>query len=367
MSFKAETVIVKYLIGEASADELNFLPSWLEHGKNKEIFDSYVKIHFELVTAMKKPDPEIIKKNLLIKMKRDKNPFSRKKLAYMTLYAAMFAIVFGLGFLFKDFVIPEKIIVEEGNLVPKVEEVVIQMENGQIKKLNPEGAEETRDIQGNLISTHEKSTLTFHSNELKRELVHNTLVVPKGKRFDLVLSDGSHIYLNSGSSLKFPVQFLEKGPREVYLTGEAFFDVAKQGKSNPFIVHVDNINVKVLGTKFVVNDYSENTDINTILVEGSVELYDGSANESGTRLMPGFKASWNKMGKGVATESVDTRIFTAWMDGKLIFRNATFKTIRHSLERKYNVSIENHNELLDTQRFDATFDIETINEIPSDV
>jgi len=126
------------------------------------------------------------------------------------------------------------------------------------------------------------------------------------------------------------------------------------------------MNIKVLGTKFNVSDYSENENINTVLVEGSVELYDTQVNASinnSTLLKPGFKAEWDKSSSNVSLENVDTRIYTAWIDDKLIFRNTPFKQIRKTLERQYNVVIKNSNLELDSQLFDATFDIENINEI----
>jgi len=366
ISSKIKNLIVKYLIGEASSDDMDFLASWIEQKENQKIFDNFVKIHFEVTTAMKKPDIESIKKNLLIKMKRDKNPFYNGNIRHVFKYAAVFMLIFSLGYVFKELSFQQQTQVAQKNLlIPnKLEEVTVQLENGQIKQLDADGVKEIRDSNGNVISTQSKSKLTYHSAEYEGHLVYNKLVVPNGKRFDLVLSDGSHVYLNSGSTIKFPVHFLKEGNRDVFLTGEAFFDVAKNER-NPFIVHADKFNIKVLGTKFNVNHRSENIDINTVLVEGSVELYgDEDLEKTGKIILkPGYKAAWGKSNKSIVTESVDTRIFTSWIDGKLIFRNATFKSIRYALERFYNVTIKNQNALLDEQRFDATFDIETINEV----
>ena len=195
--------------------------------------------------------------------------------------------------------------------------------------------------------------------------MYNTLKVPYGKRFDVVLSDGTHVFLNSGTSLRYPVQFLKGFDRTVFLTGEAYFDVAKD-KEHPFTVHADELDIEVLGTKFNVSHYPEDTNINTVLVEGSVELHTKEGDrqhKEGTLLKPGFKAEWRKAGNDIAIEKVDTEIYTAWVQGKLVFRNTPFRKIRQALERKYNVTIKNRNKDLDGQLFDATFDIETIEEV----
>src|SRR5690606_18983135 len=103
-----------------------------------------------------------------------------------------------------------------------------------------------------------------------------------------------------------------------------------------------------------------------VLVEGSVELHeseDFGKENTPILLKPGFMAEWDKGGKKMGIEHVDTRVYTAWVQGKLIFRNTTFKKIRQALERKYNVTIINRNSDLDDQLFDATFDIETIQQV----
>ncbi|MEP5615301.1 MAG: FecR domain-containing protein, partial [Flavobacteriaceae bacterium] len=226
------------------------------------------------------------------------------------------------------------------------------------------GESTLKDAEGNVLGVQKKSQLRYGQNNNLSEAVYNILNVPNGKRFDVVLSDGTHVYLNSGTSLKYPVSFIKGEKRQVFLTGEAYFDVVED-KERPFLVHADDMIVKVLGTKFNVAHYSEEEHINTVLVSGSVELYDdqGNNNAAPTLLKPGFMAAWSKVNKDMSVENVDTRLHTAWMEGKLIFRNRTFKYIRSTLERYYNITIKCSNTELDQQRFDATFDIETIDEI----
>jgi ferric-dicitrate binding protein FerR (iron transport regulator) len=195
--------------------------------------------------------------------------------------------------------------------------------------------------------------------------VYNTLTVPYGKRFDLLLSDGTQVTLNSGTSLKYPVQFLNTENRQVFLDGEAFFNVVKDSL-NPFIVNTDQLNVRVLGTKFNMSSYPEDQFVNTTLLEGSVSVYnkqDTFDSSKASLLEPGFKAEWNKYNKQILIEEADIAMHTDWLNGKIILRHVPFKNIVKKLERHYNVEIINNNSKLDEELFTASFDIETIDQV----
>jgi transmembrane sensor len=192
------------------------------------------------------------------------------------------------------------------------------------------------------------------------------LTVPFGKRFALLLSDGTKVHLNAGTSLKYPVKFLKGKERKVFLEkGEAYFDVAKDAK-HPFVVNNDKINVRVLGTQFNMSSYPEDANITTVLVEGSVSLYaselEYDANKA-TLLESGFKADWNKSTTSFKVDKADVEIYTAWIDGKIILKHMTFNSIIRKLERHYNVEITNNNKALGEDFITATFDIETIEQV----
>ena len=258
------------------------------------------------------------------------------------------------------------------NSFPRKRAITITLDNGTVETLNPLAHRNIKDVHGNITGNQDRSKLTYRdpaapiaNGTSPKKLVFNTLKVPYGKRFDVVLSDGTHVFLNSGTSLRYPVQFLKGFDRNVFLTGEAYFEVAKDSE-HPFTVHADELDIEVLGTKFNVSHYPEDTNINTVLVEGSVELHKITGegrNGEGTVLEPGFKAEWRKAGHDIAIKKVNTRNYTDWVQGKLVFRNTPFRKIRQSLERRYNVTIKNRNKDLDEQLFDATFDIETIEEV----
>ena len=369
MAPETEKRIVKYLLNEASAEDLDALSDWILVEGNERIFETFVRSHYETTTAMNQPDTDKIKEILKKRMKKDKNFLRRRKVRSLMKYAAVGLLFLALGYFFQQNQMKGN---HPSKLVPKEEAITITLDNGTIKALDPLANRKVMDANGNIIGNQERSKLTYRESDApssegtnSKNLVYNTLKVPYGKRFDVVLSDGTHVFLNSGTSLRYPVQFLKGFDRTVFLTGEAYFDVAKD-KAHPFTVHADELDIEVLGTQFNVSHYPEDTDINTVLVEGSVKLRKKSGdgkNGVATLLKPGFKAEWQKSGNDIVIENVDTEIYTAWVQGKLVFRNTPFRKIRQALERRYNVTIKNKNKDLDGQLFDATFDIETIEEV----
>ncbi len=364
ISTKIENIIVKYLTGEASAPDLDFLSQWIRKPENQQIFDDYVRIYFETNALMGKPDVGEIKEILLKKIKKDKNPFLRQEVLKVFKYAAAVLLLIGLGYFFREVnfnsvndTLPSK------TLMTKDEAVTIELFDGTFQELDIKGSTEIKDANGNLIAKQEGAKLLHNDQTNSDRILFNVLNVPDGKRFDIELSDGSHVYMNSGSKLRYPIKFLDESPREVYLEGEAFFEVA-HNETNPFTVHADEMEIRVLGTKFNVNDYPEKTSIQTVLVEGSVALNNRiDAKNDGLVLRPGQMGEWTKNSGELSSQTVDLSVHTAWMQGKLIFRNTTFRNIRFALTRHYNVSIKNENTALEDQRFDATFDIETIEEV----
>ncbi len=153
--------------------------------------------------------------------------------------------------------------------------------------------------------------------------------VPYGKRFNILFSDGSKVSLNSGSILRYPVKFLSNQKREVFLQGEAYFDVAED-KSNLFVVNSEGINVEVYGTKFMVKNYSEDFNSDIVLVSGSVAIKNNE-NEESTLLKPGFKGSVDKTTLKITESKINTKVYTSWIEGEVVFRKESFSQILKKL------------------------------------
>ena len=195
------------------------------------------------------------------------------------------------------------------------------------------------------------------------EQVYFTSIAPKGSVSQLVLPDNSIVYLNAGSQLKYAVEG-QNGKREVFLDGEAWFDVTKNEKK-PFVVHTSFYDVNVTGTQFNVKAYKTDTEIVTTLEEGSVQIASSEnfkMAESKT-LRPGEQLVYSSLKKAIEVKKVETRMFTAWKDNKLIFINMNLKELFVVLERKYGVDIQVMDNLILNYHYDGTIKDETILEV----
>ena len=161
--------------------------------------------------------------------------------------------------------------------------------------------------------------------------------VENGQTKVLRLSDGTQVRLNAGSSLFYPQCFSRLfSRRDVYLDGEAHFDVAENG-SQPFIVHVGNLKVKVLGTHFNVKAYPAEELVTTTLEQGRVKVY---GDKIAMTLLPDEQAVYNRISGKMTKRSVDSGNYNQWMKGKLLFDQTPLKVIIADLQRRYDVSIK---------------------------
>jgi len=165
-------------------------------------------------------------------------------------------------------------------------------------------------------------------------VVYNTLTTPAGGQYKLILADGSKVWLNASSSLHFPTAFTGK-ERNVELTGEAYFEIAKN-KEKPFHVNVNGMQVEVLGTHFNVNAYADENSIKTSLLEGSVKIKRGSV--SGL-LKPGQQGVLENNNNDLKIKKVNMDEVVAWKNGLFQFNGAGIKTIMLEISRWYNVEI----------------------------
>lgn len=163
----------------------------------------------------------------------------------------------------------------------------------------------------------------------------NQLVVPRGKRTSLTLSDGTKLWLNSGSRAIFPVLFA-KEKREIFIEGEAYFDVAHDA-SKPFYVVTNNFQIKVLGTKFNVSTYPDDRSTSVVLVEGSIQAKIDSKNLT---IKPNQLITYEKKTGKVELNEADVLHYISWKDGWLYCEKETLETIATKLSRYYNVKID---------------------------
>lgn len=200
----------------------------------------------------------------------------------------------------------------------------------------------------------------LQSSTTEEQLIFNEIKVPKGQVFRLILSDATIVWLNAGTKIKYPKKFISSlKTRTIELEGEAFFEVA-HNKNKPFIVVTNGINIEVLGTKFNVSCYAEDSNISTTLVQGSVKVSALNERNNSIIIKPSYQASFNKEKLALGAKKVNITHYTSWMQKKIIFNNTPFNELVRKIERTYNVEIINENIQIQSELFTGQFDIEGI-------
>jgi transmembrane sensor len=204
--------------------------------------------------------------------------------------------------------------------------------NGQLA--SQAGITVTKAGNGQLIYTIADQQSPTSGNEF------NTIETPRGGQYQINLPDGTRVWLNAETKLKFPVTFANRNERKVDLIGEAYFEVSKlkkQGTRMPFIVASRGQEVEVLGTHFNVNAYSDEVDMKTTLLEGAVRV-SRLVNPQSARLMPGQQAILSPT--SLSLKNVDTEQAVAWKNGQFMFSNVPLKQVMKEVSRWYNVEVE---------------------------
>ena len=217
-----------------------------------------------------------------------------------------------------------------------------------------DGTEVVLDSLGNgVVATQNGTQVVLNNGSLaysqeagKTASVYNQLSTPKGRQFKLVLPDGTKVWLNAASSLRYPTVFNEIS-RQVEVTGEVFFEVA-QNHRQPFYVNVNNqAQIRVLGTQFNVNAYSNETSIKTTLVDGGIQVRPGADYDSSSfvTLKPGQQAEIKPAGNKTSLQPVrlinnaNTEKAIAWKNGLFNFEDATLEEVMRQVERWYDIDV----------------------------
>ena len=351
MHKERNNLISKYLQGEATEEEIKTLFDWVDSaGKNREEFIAYKKVW--ALSAVSTDENITDFKKLKFKIKEIKNKKLRS-IAYR--YAAV--LVFGL-FIASVFVYQFD---REEN-----PEILLELSNGSKKIISLDREQDIFNRDGKLLGIQREGTISYENitQDGNTELVFNTLTVPYAKRLHLVFSDGSSVYLNAGTTIKFPIKFLKGQSREVFLDGEAFFDIAKD-KKHAFIVHGNRLRTKVYGTKFNVSSYKNNDSDQIVLQEGSVGVERNTTHfKTNTEILlkPNEMAVIDKTDL-LYKQGADIKSHIAWVTGVFMFKNERFEDVFKKLERHYDVSIQINKPALKDSRYTGTFDTETISEV----
>lgn len=183
-----------------------------------------------------------------------------------------------------------------------------------------------------------------------------TILVPKGNKSEVVLPDGSKIWLNNNSKLTYPKKF-NNSERKVELIGEAYFEIQRNANI-PFIVQTSDVSIRVLGTKFNVCAYPNDKFIETTLISGKVTVQPNENPETESILKPGESLTFDKISNHTTINQVDTKFYTYWMKGEFVFKDEKFETLARRIERIYNVEITFEDQSLKEKTYTGDFKVD---------
>lgn len=344
-----EIIIIKFLNRSLNGEELETLSKWILNPKNEDVFDEYVKAYYEIVLGMNDPDIEIIKEKIFKEIKKSKSvvyKLQSKTFYKLTAAAASIALLVSVSFFStnKNYQLSanaSKTINETIKIGS--DKAVLTLEDGSSVAL-----EKGSDYKNNNVKSNGKELV--YSKTAKKNLAYNYLSVPKGGQFSLILEDGTKVWLNSDSKLKYPVNFVKGEKREVELLyGEAYFDVSPSVKhaGASFAVTSKNQEVEVLGTEFNVKAYNDDENVYTTLVEGKVVVESGKEKVT---LKPEQQSIVEK-DKKVKVITVDIYSEVSWYKGIFSFKEKTLKEIMKVLSRWYDVEFTFKNKAIEKEMF----------------
>ncbi len=351
-----EHLIIKYLTNSISEEEQLSLKVWLKSKKNQEVFKSIVKTNQKIDAVYKRNDIDLVSAhNNIQNVLSGSRIIPLKTFKSIFRYAAVILMAFGLFFGFHS-------ILNVDTVAPK-KMISIQLDDGTSYEIKKNSALELKDNQGRIIAYVKNDTLLYLKNSIPRKSNYHTLNVPNGELFNVILDDGTIVTINSGSSLKyFNTSSNLDTTRNIYLSGEAYFNVAKNEKQ-PFIVHTKDLDIRVLGTKFNVSSYQNDDNSSVLLEEGSVSVNKVLVGHEPKKIIiikPNQQLVFTKEKQSIQKVSIDKHI--AWKKRQLFFKNDRFEDILKEMERYYDITIKINSSSLKKRRYTGTFTTETIDE-----
>jgi len=350
-----EEIIIKRLSEEhLSEEESAFFDKWYQNSSNREYYNDLLKIRLGIIASQVK---ERIDKRKAWKQVRPARKISLMRTFLK--FAAIMILPLSLGvFLLTRENKQEKVVYTEVPVQPGKKQAVLTLSSG-LQVMLADTIVHVNE-KGMVISNFPDKELVYKimNDSMKTETIYNTVTVPRGGEYKLVLADGTIVWLNSDSHIRYPVTF-SGNTRQVELEGEAYFEVAKDVEK-PFIVRMNEYNVRVTGTQFNVRNYS-NESLATTLVEGGVQI-ERKGKVDGLR--PGQQAVLENNEIRIRVVNVDEQV--AWRHGAFGFTQCRLENIMEELARWYDVDVFYMNQQVKGYHFSAWFKrSSSINEVIS--
>ena len=330
-----------YFRGEATPEEEKQIMDWAE--SSPENYQEYLK------------ERKIWNAILMYSVNPTIKATATHKRLFLSLYkyAAIAVIAFGVGFYtLHNRNVPGDFL---SHLSPMdISEPVLLQNNQKYIALGAESFS-LNEQKGIVKNNHTDRLLSYHQEDASRgfsfgkKRADNRLLVPQGQTYKLALADGTNVMLNAESELTFPSEF-DTDRREVFLKGEAFFQVTHNEKA-PFIVHTDQLDVQVLGTTFNVSGYNNENMLKVTLVEGSIRIHQQG---DSVKIRPNEQYNYNKNTREKRVQTVDTELFTSWVNDEYIFKDTTLDEIFNRINHWYMFDVTYESPSLKEKRFFLT-------------
>ena len=328
------SLLSKAFLGTLSEEEERALQQWRDESpENEQLYESEMNTEYIVQKSHEVARVNIVNGYMNVLLKRKRNVRVRRVRRIVSIVAGvvlpLLAVVLWYGTRERIEDVSEQVasVIRHGGV--KAELVLA---DGTTRILGSEVTDSLLVQQGaNIVVQNQGVSYCVDSSVVEER--YNTLRVPRGGEYSITLSDGTIVYLNSESELRYPVNFVGRD-RRVYLSGEAYFDVV-QDEAHPFIVDMGNSSVRVLGTSFNVRAYADEDEVLTTLVQGTVKF---SAGKESVTLEPGKQAVLGKS-ESIETREVDTYLYTAWKEGVFAFKKQRLEEIMKVVSRWYDVNI----------------------------
>ena len=349
MTENTQQALTRYLTDTATEADLMHLSAWVKNPTNKKELEDFIKDYYSINYSINELNTDYAVHKLLTSIKK-KNSFTRyrrQKNRRILKGASILALLLFGVFIIKNFTSNQPLSRQNFSTI-KIgsDKATLTLEDGSEIELG-----EKEVFSGKQYKTN-GSNLEYFKNKLSdSKISYHYLTVPRGGKFMIVLSDGTKVWLNSDSKLKYPSHFEFNKTRKVELVyGEAYFDVtsSQENGGQGFSVLNKKQEINVLGTEFNIKAYSDEDQILTTLVEGKIDLRVDSKSEI---LTPGLQATFDTTTNKIQTKTIDVYNETSWKDGVFSFDNKPLEEIAKVLSRWYDVDFKFQNSELKLEEF----------------
>ncbi|WP_163409842.1 FecR family protein [Flavobacterium ajazii] len=329
-------LIIKKINDTLSPEEESVFAAWYnESDSNREYFERVQK-NYQTDLQPQEIDLDRAWKNI----NEIITPQTRIRPYYKYAIAAAVILFIGIGYFTQTkTTIQNAVPVTDNGVVEKEKknsnDIILTLADGSKVVLNDQKNGVVANQQNVVITKDKDGQIRYEENgQHDRKAAYNTLITPNGRTFQIALPDGTNVWMNAGSSLKYPTYF-EGTERTVVLTGEAYFEVAHNAKM-PFKVFSNNQEVEVLGTHFNVRAYENEPVLKTTLLEGKIKITEGS---NSSLVKPGQQVVVSPDKHSMRTKEVNTELAVAWKNRLFYFENARYDEIMREIERWYDVDV----------------------------